>query len=356
LEELPSDDGRGVARHAEDRDLELLELLGAEVEDFGEPGEPPTPRLVGFELEMSDIKTADAAAIVYDDPTQWQDRHGKDYIKPALTYDRFHVVSDPTLRNSDGTLCMRSYRDSDGRLQWADRSEGHPDHLMWKGAELISPPFDYCSRDGRQRLFSRCEDDYFPRLQTAGAVCSAELHDGLHVHVDISALDWTTVRDLLVSLRDVQWELHRLGTRWWGHQSFSDQTLEALQSAETREEFDAQYHTLRDDENRVYRLPRGHDYIRRVVDIGPYLDPDRPDTVEFRCFRAAMDRDYISMCISLALRVVDEYDHAGFLTDLTMRVYQLLWAFREDVYSDRDAGDANFGGPPLALDEAWRIG
>jgi hypothetical protein len=93
---------------------------------------------VGFELEMSDIKTADAATIVYGDLVHWKDRYG-DHARPTLTYDRFHVMSDGTLRNSDGTRCMNSYRDSQGRWQRADWAEGHPDHLKWKGAELISP-------------------------------------------------------------------------------------------------------------------------------------------------------------------------------------------------------------------------
>ena len=258
---------------------------------------------VGFELEMSDIKTADAATIVYGDLVHWKDRYG-DHARPTLTYDRFHVMSDGTLRNSDGTRCMNSYRDSEGRWQRADRSEGHPDHLKWKGAELISPAFDWESAADVADVFSRCENDYFPRFKEAGAVCKADLHDGLHVHLDISALSWTEVRELLLAIMPVQWELCRLKSEWWGHQAFEDERLESLRTAKTRDEFDASYRTIRGPQGGLFLLPRWHDHIRRVVDVGPYLDPDRPDTIEFRCFRAAMDTAYIAECIELALEVL----------------------------------------------------
>jgi hypothetical protein len=69
---------------------------------------------VGFELEISDIKTADTATIVYGDRVHWQDRYG-DQARRALTYDQLRVMSDGTLLNSDGTVCMNSHRDSEGR-------------------------------------------------------------------------------------------------------------------------------------------------------------------------------------------------------------------------------------------------
>jgi hypothetical protein len=319
----------------------------------GRGSEVDATRLVGFELEMSDIKTVDAATIVYGNLDHWKDRHGH-HVKPTLTYDRFHVVSDATLRNSDRTGCMISYIDSEGRRQPADSSEGHPDHLRWKGAELISPAFDWES-DARRMVLGRCEYDFFPRFKEAGAVCKPHLCDGLHVHIDISALSWKEVRDLLLAIESVQWELGRLTSEWYGHRFFSPKELESLRAADTPEAFDASYRTIQYGTGR-YLLPRYDDRIRRVVDIGPYLDPNRPNTIEFRCFRAAMDTSYIDDCIRLALAVVDGHDHADFVKDITIHVWELLWAYREEVFTGDSAGEVwQGGGPPYGVDESWRI-
>jgi hypothetical protein len=309
---------------------------------------------VGFELEMSDIKTVDAATIVYGDLVHWKDRYG-DHARPTLTYDRFHVVSDGTLYNSDGTFCMSSYRDSEGRLQRADKSEGHPDHLKWKGAELISPAFDWDSTAEVAELFSRCEDDYFPKFREAGGVCRADLYDALHVHLDISALSWTEVRELLLAIVPVQWELCRLKSGWWGHQVFQDEELESLRTAKTRDEFDACYRTIRSWQGGLYLLPRWHDRIRRVVDIGPYLDPDRPDTIEFRCFRAAMDTAYTAECIELAREVLNGCHDTGFWKKIETQVERMLRSHWEHVFNDESAGVAGVGSSPPELDELWRV-
>jgi hypothetical protein len=309
---------------------------------------------VGFELEMSDIKTADAATIVYGDLAQWKDCYG-DHARPTLTYDRFHVVSDCTLYNSDGTVCMDSYRDSEGCYQGADKSEGHPDHLKWKGAELISPAFDWESAGEVADVFSRCEDDYFPTFKAAGAVCRADLNDGLHVHLDISELSWREVRELLLAIVPVQWELCRLKSEWGGHQVFKDKELESLRTAKTRDEFDTCYRTIRSSQGGLYLLPRWQDRIRRVVDIGPYLDPDRPDTIEFRCFRAAMDTAYIAECIEFAREVLKGCHRTGFWKEIEQRVEELLRKHRDHVFNDELAGVAGVGGPPPELAELWRV-
>lgn len=303
---------------------------------------------------MSDIKTADAATIVYGDLLHWKDRYG-DHARPTLSYDRFHVVSDGTLYNSDGTHCMNEYRDSEGCLQRADKSEGHPDHLKWKGAELISPAFDWELAGDVADVFSRCEDDYFPKFKAAGAVCKAELYDGLHVHLDISALSWTEVHELLLAIVRVQWDLCRLKSEWWGHQVFEDEELESLRTAKTRDEFDASYRTMRSSQGGLFLLPRWHDRIRRVVDIGPYLDPDRPDTIEFRCFRAAMDTSYIAECIELAREVLTGCQRTGFAKEIETRVEALLRKHRDQVFNGEIAGVAGTGGLPPTLDELWRV-
>jgi hypothetical protein len=310
---------------------------------------------VGFELEMSDIKTADAATIVYGDLLHWKDCYGEYCDKPTLTYDRFHVVSDGTLCNSDGTFCMVSYRDSEGNGQPADRSEGHPDHLKWKGAELISPVIDWESAADVANVFSRCEDDYFPKFKKVGAVCQADLNDGLHVHIDISALSWTEVRDLLLAIEPVQRQLGRLTSEWRGHEFFQAEEIASLRTAKTRDDFDTSYRTIRGSRGGLFLLPRWHDRIRRVVDIGPYLDPDRPDTIEFRCFRAAMDTAYIAECIELSLDVLRGCHRAGFQEEIETRVEKLLRKHRKHIFNAEFAGEVASGRLVPRFDELWRV-
>ena len=232
---------------------------------------------------------------------------------------------------------------------------GHPDHLKWKGAELISPAFDWESTGNVAAVLSRCEDDYFPRLKEAGAVCKADLRDGLHVHFDISALSWTEVRELLLAIVPVQMELSRLKSEWWGHHLFQRDELESFRTAKTQNEFDVRYRTIRSWEGGLFLLPRWHDRIRRIVDVGPYLDPNRPDTIEFRCFRAAMDTSYIAECIDLAREVLRGCHRTGFANDIETRVEELLRKHQEHVFNDELAGLAGTGGPPPELDELWRV-
>ena len=204
-------------------------------------------------------------------------------------------------------------------------------------------------------VFSRCEDDYFPKFKEAGAVCKSDLYDGLHVHIDISTLSWTEVRELLLAIEPVQWQLGRLTSEWRGHKFFRAEELASLRMAKTRDEFDASYRTIRGCRDGLFLLPRWHDRIRRVVDIGPYLDPNRPDTIEFRCFRAAMDTAYIAECIELALDVLRGCHRNGFEEEVEMRVEELLRKHRKHVFNGEFAGEVVSGGPVLVLDELWRV-
>ena len=102
-------------------------------------------------------------------------------------------------------------------------------------------------------------------------------------------------------------------------------------------------------------LPRWHDRIRRVVDIGPYLDPTRPDTIEFRCFRAAMDTAYIAECIELALDVLRGCHRTGFEEEIETRVEELLRQHRKHIFNGEFAGEVLSGGPVPVLDELWRV-
>jgi hypothetical protein len=251
---------------------------------------------------------------------------------------------------------MVSYLDSEGNRQSADGSEGHPDHLKWKGAELISPVFDWESAADVAEMFSRCEDDYFPRFKEAGAVCGADLDDGLHVHIDISALSWTEVRELLLAIEPVQWQLGRLTSEWSGHEYFRAEEIERLRTAKTHDDFGVSYRTITGHRGGLFLLPRWHNRIRRVVDIGPYLDPDRPDTIEFRCFRAAMDTAYIAECIELALDVLRGCHRTGFEEEIKTRVEEMVGKHREDIFNGEYAGEVRSGGHLVPrLDELWRV-
>jgi len=251
---------------------------------------------VGFELEMSDILTKRAATIVYGDISEWHDRYDT-YSKPKLSYDRFHVMSDGSLINSDWTRCMSTFR-SPSRLRPAHASEGHPHHLKWKGAELISPVIDWDDPQARDRAL-RLAESYFKKFRRSGAICSPRLFDGLHVHIDISDLAWHEVGVLPRRIRLVQDLLVPLATYWKGISFFTYEQLLAFCACQTDEEFWEAYKTV---DGRTY--VEGDDEVRRIIDVGPYFDPARPNTIEFRCFRAALDVAYIASCIEFSIELL----------------------------------------------------
>jgi hypothetical protein len=250
---------------------------------------------VGFELEMSDILTKRAATIVYGDISEWHDRY--DDSKPKLTYDRFHVMSDGSLLNSDRTRCMRNYTTA-RHIRPACASEGHPHHLRWKGAELISPVIDWDDQQARDSALGRAES-YFKKFRRSKAICRPELFDGLHVHIDISDLDWDEVAVLPRRIRLVQDLLVPLATYWKGISFFTYEQLLTFIPCQTQEEFWEAYKTV---DGKTYL--EGDDEVRRIIDVGPYFDPARPDTIEFRCFRAALDVAYIASCVDFSIELL----------------------------------------------------
>jgi len=251
---------------------------------------------VGFELEMSDILTADAAKIVYGNLDLWKDRWGG-YHKPKLDYTRWNIQSDATLRNSDGSTCMVNYME-DGVLKSASNSIKSKDRLKWRGAELVSPIIYPGELDQRLEEASQ----FLEQFKSNGAIFKPEFYNSLHVHVDVSDVDCDTVRSWLPMIWLFQKSLDGFGNDWRGRKLFTPEEIDRLQKC-SLEEFNELYTTLPSGRKASFNA----NGIRRIVDIGPKFNPDKPDTIEFRCFKSSDNINYIRACIEFCSSLVDEW-------------------------------------------------
>jgi hypothetical protein len=251
---------------------------------------------IGFELEMSDILTADAALIVHGSLDNWEDRWGG-YNKPQLDYSKWNVQSDGTLKNSDGTICMNSYKE-DGIYYRASNSRKSNDRLKWRGAELISPIIPLDELDNRLEEASQ----FIEQFKSKGAIFSSELYNSLHIHVNVFDYTKDEVRSWLPFIKRVQKGLDELGNNWKGRKFYTDEEIENLVGCRL-EEFNDLYTTLPSGRKTSFNA----NGARRIVDIGPKFNPDKPDTIEFRCFKAIPTEEYIRACISLCVYLVDSW-------------------------------------------------
>ncbi len=112
-------------------------------------------------------------------------------------------------------------------------------------------------------------------------------------------LDWHEVAVLPRRIRLVQDLLVPLATYWKGISFFTYEQLLTFIACQTEEEFWEAYKTV---DGRTY--VEGDDEVRRIIDVGPYFDPARPDTIEFRCFRAALDVAYIASCVEFSIELL----------------------------------------------------
>lgn len=254
-------------------------------------------RNLGFELEMSDILTKDAAQIVYGDLSLWQDRWGG-YNKPNLDYSKWHIQSDGTLLNTNGTHCMSTYMDEAGLIRSANNGKSSAHRMFWQGAELISPVFtDEDTPQIVNQLFG-----YIEQFKSAGAIFSSKFNNSLHVHVDVSDIDKETVLGLLWRIYDVQDRLDSLGNDWNGRRKF---TLEEVANLTSLSEKDFVEEYLKTRTGRKIHFSANS--ARRIVDIGPKFNPNKPDTIEFRCFKAVPDVNYIVECVLLCQWLIEEW-------------------------------------------------
>lgn len=253
-------------------------------------------RNLGFELEMSDILTKDAAQIVYSDLSIWEDRWGG-YEKPNLDYSKWHIQSDGTLLNTNGTQCMSTYMDETGAIQSASNSKNSPHRMFWQGAELISPVIHDEDLDSRLKEAS----GYFTQFLDQGAKFSSKLNNSLHIHVDVSDLSPEVVLNFLWRIHDVQNHLNRLGNKWNGRKLFALEEVANITGGGV-EHFEENYLTIK---NRKVRFSANN--VRRIVDIGPKFNPNKPDTIEFRCFQSLPSAIYIKECMEFCNWLIEQW-------------------------------------------------
>ena len=251
----------------------------------------------GFELEMSDIKTVDAAEIVYEDLTLWVDRWGG-YSKPILNYENWHLQSDGSIKNSDGTRCMFTYIDEDGILRNANSGRGSSDRYKWRGAELVSPVLD------EKTEWKTTVDNYIKKFQEKGAVFESYLYDALHIHIGIPDIDFEEIKLWPRYAYALQTELNNLGNSWNGRRVYEEVEVEALANAETEAEF--LNILLRKNGKQIQPYVNA---ARRIVNVLHWFSPAHANTIEFRCFKSVPSSEYIEACINLCLYIVEQWSN-----------------------------------------------
>lgn len=254
---------------------------------------------LGFELDMSDILTVDAAQIVYGDVSLWKDRWGT-YSKPLLDYSDWNLQSDASIRNSDGTRCMVSFRDEEGKKRLANPSSISKDRYKWRGAELISPAFEL---EDLPRIKVEFED-YIERLVHKGAIFKKYLFSMLHVHVDVSDVPEEEIMLWVQQIYNVQDELDLLGNSWRKRYKVTPPELEKWKAViPDRDRVCDLLIRTSEGEEKFW----GHDETRRIVDISHVFREEKANTVEFRTFAGIPNWEYIEACLELSNWLVEQW-------------------------------------------------
>jgi hypothetical protein len=264
---------------------------------------------VGIELEMSDVLTSKAAEVVYGSSEQLPD-YPFGYDKPVLDYSTWNLVPDSTIRNTDGTHCMKTYLE-DGEIVKAKNGKNSPDRFKWKGAELISPVFNV---DVSEEVLLRFNElsVYISSLQEQGANFDWKLQNALHVHVDICNLEPEEVRKLVTFIYFAQELVYPLGTNWSGSRKFTEEEMERLWAAPTDRDFWMEYCSPNGKLTEANRVS-----VRRFIDIGNYFSNIKDyQTVEFRCFKTSSNPLYILNCIYFAVWFVQSSINSDVFEDI----------------------------------------
>jgi len=263
---------------------------------------------IGFELEMSDIVTSDAARIVYGSHLLLPE-YAFGYNKPELDYSRWNLVPDSTIKNSDGTQCMKSFIE-DGIIVKAKNNAKSPHRFKWKGAELISPVINIDVQEEVIKYFGDLEF-FLKQFKDKGATFSGELNNSLHVHVDVQTLSPDEIRKLVTHIYFSQDILYPLKTDWSGSRKFSEEEMSRLWGSLDAKEFWKEYCTVKGKSLEPNRIG-----VRRFIDVGPYFSNLKNyQTVEFRCFKAKDDPIYILNCIYFSLWFVQTVLSSDYFED-----------------------------------------
>lgn len=271
---------------------------------------------VGIEVEMSDIRVVEAARIVYEyfgrPFSSWQDRWGP-YDKPDIDYTQWHVMSDGSLYNADGSRCMWTYVDENGVMRKASSSKKSPDRQKWKGAELIGP----ATSDFMQLGYDL--QNLVTLLHSNGATFTRKNVNALHVHVDISEVDFENLRQWPRLIYEMQDTFDILSTKWKKRAFYTEESVERLEAARDQKQFWDEYRFVKG------QIRHGSfDGHRRLIDIGPWFNDSKSyKTVEFRGFSATSNVDHMLGCIELAVDTVKSLCNGSKVENLENRVNEL---------------------------------
>lgn len=255
-------------------------------------------RLVGIELEISDINTYAAVELLYNyfdlDIKLWENLLGfPDKLK--VSYDQWNAVFDSTIKNSDGSICMFTYINN-GNQQGIKKINLKESSLLSKGVEIISPPTnDY------QELAVTINDLVNIMLQN-GAKISKKLNNALHVHVDARDVSFEQIAKVPEKIYNIQKSLEKLLVPDTIPKvySYTDDDLYRFSLASSKEELYSEY-----------MIVNGHpDHplysARRIINIKPwFVNSIENKTFEFRCFSATDNTEYIREAINLSLSIMD---------------------------------------------------
>jgi len=258
-------------------------------------------RSFGIELEVSDIKTIDVVNLVYKyqkiNVDSWKDIYSvKLGNKPKLDYSIWNVVSDHTIKNSDGSICMKTYIANNGLLKNCSVFDGSKDRYMWKGAELISPIFNSVD-NFKKELYK-----YITLLLNNKAIIKRNLDNALHVHIDISDLTFLDIKKIIPKIYKIQNSFVKFLTiDGLPIPLYTKDSIHKLISSKNEEEF---WNIYRNMDGSILH-PEASEH-RRIIDIGPWFCKSKNfKTIEFRAYSSSTNIDYIVECVKLSLDTVD---------------------------------------------------
>lgn len=291
-------------------------------------------RTYGIELEYSDIRTADAARIVLEKQgipfSSWQDRYG--YTKPKLDYKSWYVMSDWAIKNSDGTMCARSYIDEDGQLVKASQAKNSPDHYKWRGAEVISPAFVELDEVFLSEVMSEFEA-HGARVWKGGQLA-------LHVHTTTDK-PFEEVKKWPLRLLEISEDLERNRSYvTMKRETFTEEWANNCALTSTPEEFLKECFTYRTQQGtRKTEVYGGLNYrTRRAVDLTPLYDKEKShDTIEFRCFFSTFDVEVVKLALEFVDEVMDFLEEDRDYEDT--RIGELSRELHKHYYKEEKSGD-----------------
>lgn len=267
---------------------------------------------LGIELEYSDIYCKDAQNIlekIFDYSfTEWQNDF-KASSKQNLNYLKWNLVTDNTIKNSDGGICSVYSIENNEIIPIKTRD----DHILYtRGAEIVSPKTnDY------KKLISQIKIINEEMLKN-GAIIDRKLDDALHIHIDANNLSFEQIKQIPIKCLPIQSYLTKLLT-FDGIEVplYTKEDAELFIKCSSIDEMKEIY--IAKEGNGQYSI--NHNLNRRIIDIGPWLRKDYPDkTIEFRAYSMSKNIKYIEECLYLSLDIYEYLINDKPLIDFEKRV------------------------------------